>query len=236
LAGGAGVSRLSAMLALQNLDAEIAVRRSDVNAIEASLSRDGELERLRQQARKAAGARRSAEIAAGKAEAAVADIRHRVERVNRRLYDGSVGNPQDLLGMQGELAGLREKLEVAEEDLLSQMEETEIVETEAATARRALGERQAEREAAIPAHRQRLEAVRGRLDELVRARDEAAASLDGIDLRTYERIAARRQPAVAHLDGDSCGGCHLPIGISEARQVKAGELVQCSNCDRILVM
>jgi predicted nucleic acid-binding Zn-ribbon protein len=55
------------------------------------------------------------------------------------------------------------------------------------------------------------------------------------DLRTYERVRSRRTPAVTRLDGEACGGCHLPLGIAEVRAIKAGQLVQCSNCDRILV-
>jgi predicted nucleic acid-binding Zn-ribbon protein len=67
-------------------------------------------------------------------------------------------------------------------------------------------------------------------------RAAAAAAALPADLRIYERVAARRRPAVVHLERDSCGGCHLPLGVREANQVRSGEgLVQCSNCDRVVV-
>jgi predicted nucleic acid-binding Zn-ribbon protein len=41
---------------------------------------------------------------------------------------------------------------------------------------------------------------------------------------------------VVPLVGDSCGGCHLPVSIEERRAVRTSDgIVQCSNCDRILV-
>jgi predicted nucleic acid-binding Zn-ribbon protein len=56
------------------------------------------------------------------------------------------------------------------------------------------------------------------------------------DEALYQRVASRRHPAVASLSGDACGGCHLPLSIEERRQVRTGGgVVQCSNCDRILV-
>ena len=116
------------------------------------------------------------------------------------------------------------------------MEATESAEAALATARAAVAAREEERSAQEAPRRERLELARGQLDEVLALRATAATAAGPADLRLYDRVAPRRRPAVVHLEGDSCGGCHLPLGISEANQVRAGDgLVQCSNCDRVVV-
>lgn len=229
------MSRLGALLTLQTLDARIVATESDVTALTAALARDTELERRRERARSAAAVRRAAELAARDAEAAVTDVRHRAQHIEKRLYGGSVGNPQELMGMQNQLAAVGRDLQVRETELLERMEESDAAETDLVVAREQLAMGETQRAAALGPLGERVEAARHQLNELAEAREDARAALDDADLRTYERVGARRQPAVVRLDGDSCGGCHLPLGISEVHQVRGGDLVQCSNCDRILV-
>jgi uncharacterized protein len=63
-----------------------------------------------------------------------------------------------------------------------------------------------------------------------------AAAVDSRDLALYTRVARQRAPAVVRIVGDSCGGCHLPLSNEERHAVRSGErIVQCPNCDRILV-
>jgi predicted nucleic acid-binding Zn-ribbon protein len=229
------MSRLGALLTMQRLDEELAHHRAEVAALEAALARDEELERRRARADAARQERMDADLAARQAEGEAADVRQRAARLEKRLYDGSVGNPQELMGMQAELGTLKQKLDDAETSLLERMEEADAAGTAFDDATSAVQAREQERESEHGPRTVRLGELRAAAAELEAARGEAVADLDAADLRTYERVAAKRTPAVVRLAGESCGGCHLPIGISEARAVKAGSVVQCSNCDRILV-
>jgi predicted nucleic acid-binding Zn-ribbon protein len=224
------------LLILQDLDDRIGRLALEVVEIEASLAGDPDLELLREQAAAALAERQGAEERSRVVEHELNGVRQRARSLERRLYDGSVHNPQDLLGMQRDLAALRPRLDELEGGLLEAMEATESADAQVESTRAAVAEREAERASLEQPRRERLLAARGELTAARADRAAAAADTDPADLRIYERVAARRRPAVVHLDGDSCGGCHLPLGIREANHARAGtELVQCSNCDRVVI-
>ena len=224
------------VLHLQELDDRIAQLRTEISELEAALAGDPELESLRAAAQAAEAERQAAEEKSRAVERELTGVRQRARTLDRHLYDGSVRNPQDLLGLQHDLASLRPHLDELEGRLLEWMEATESAEAELGTARAAVAAREAERGSQEAPRRERLAAARRELDAARAARTATAAVIDPGDLRTYERVAARHRPAVVHLERDSCGGCHLPLGVREANQARSGEgLVQCSNCDRVVI-
>jgi len=229
-------SRGRLLLHLQELDDRIAQLRTEVSDLEAVLAGDPELESLRAAVEAAEQERQAAEEKSRAVERELTGVRQRARTLDRHLYDGSVRNPQDLLGLQHDLASLRPHLDELEGRLLEWMEATESAEAALATARAEVAAREEERASQEAPRRERLELARRQLDEILGLRATAATAAGPADLRLYERVAPRRRPAVVHLEGDSCGGCHLPLGIREANQVRAGDgLVQCSNCDRVVV-
>ncbi|MGA3183112.1 MAG: hypothetical protein ABSE52_00735 [Candidatus Dormibacteria bacterium] len=224
------------LLTLQETDDQIAQLEKEIAALEAALRRDPELERLRDEEQAAEAERQVAEERCRGVERELSGVRQRARSLERRLYDGSVRNPQDLLGMQRDLTALKPRLDELEASLLECMEASESAETVVAGARAAVTARDAERGSQETPRRERLALAQSELagQRVVRAA-AAAAALPG-DVRIYERVAAHWKPAVVHLEGDSCGGCHLPLGIREANQARSGEgLVQCSKCDRVVV-
>jgi hypothetical protein len=224
------------LLALQDLDDRIGHLQTEVADLEAALAGDPELERLRDAARAAERERQESEERSRGVERELTGVHQRARTLERRLYDGSVRNPQDLLGLQHDLAALTPRRDDLEVRLLEWMEATESAEAEVERARAAVSAREAERGSLETPRRERLDVARRELGEARAARAAAAAAAGPGDLRTYERVAARRRPAVVHLERDSCGGCHLPLGVREANQARAGDgLVQCSNCDRVVI-
>lgn len=221
---------------LQEVDTRIATLEADVARGEEQLRGDPELERVREAADAAAQDRRKAEESAASAEAEMNALQTRVTALDRRLYGGSVHNPQDLLEMQRELEVLRARLSDAEDRAIAQLGD---VEAAAAAERERMAELHAaeERRAAeLGPLETRLTAARAELQATRAGRDEVASQVDAAALALYRRVAQRRTPAVVGLEGDSCGGCHLPVSSEERRLVRAGtQIVQCSNCDRILV-
>jgi predicted nucleic acid-binding Zn-ribbon protein len=163
-------------------------------------------------------------------------LQRRVRDLNRRLYDGSVRNPHDLLEMQRELDALRERKDQAEEVAIALMEAEESASGEEHDAAAAAADREARRTAELGPLEQHLAALRQELASATAEREHVLAEVAPADVALYTRVAARHHPALVQVIGDSCGGCHLPLSIEERRAVRTGAgIVQCSNCDRILV-
>ena len=169
-------------------------------------------------------------------EKTVDALRQRARALEKHLYDGSVRNPQELLGMQHDLGSLRQRIDAEDEHLLALMERAETAATADREANAAIVDRERERAGRageLPrTGRSRCASVeRGERD-----RAELMTSIPSADLALYERLARRVPPAVVRIHGDSCGGCHIPFANSEVRRIRmADEPVQCSGCDRIVV-
>ena len=226
----------AAMLELQQIDDRLAGRRQAAREVEARIAGSPELDAARRRATGLAAERGMIEERLAAAARDSAALRGRVKVIDRQLYGGSVRNPQDLLTLQRELAEVRERLAEADDAELQLMEEAEAADAAATGAAAAVTTIEGDRSAAAGDERARLEALRAEIAELERDRAAVAGALPPDELALYTRLAARLHPAITQLKGDSCGGCRLPLGVREVRAARMGsELVQCSNCDRVVV-
>lgn len=221
---------------LQEVDTRIAALSADVTAAESLVRRDPDLERAREAVAAAERSRHSREADAAAGEAEVNALQARITTLDRKLYGGSVHNPQDLLEMQRELDVLRSRRSDAEDRALAQLDQAD----EAAAVERAgletLRDAEARRASQVAPLEARLARLRAELAEANSDRERIAAAVEPRALELYRRVAQHRTPAVVGIAGDSCGGCHLPLSNQERSAVRAGTTItQCSNCDRILV-
>jgi predicted nucleic acid-binding Zn-ribbon protein len=224
------------LLRLQEVDDHAAAQTAEINALRAVLRRDPELERQRGVVAEAERDQSAAAAELASAEQELAALEQRVKQLDRRLFDGSVRNPAELLEMQHELEPLRGRVGGLEEHILLLMERADAATQRALTARSTFEHLEMKRAAESGPRRKRLADLQRGLEETRRAREEALGTAGGADAALYARVASHRQPAVVSIKGDACGGCHLPLSNEERRAVRAGEtIVQCSNCDRILV-
>lgn len=138
--------------------------------------------------------------------------------------------------MQRELEAMRARLGELEDAELQRMEEAEAAATARAAADSAVARMEERRAGEMGPLERRLAELRSDLED---AEAELAASRSAVppaQLSLFQRVAARRNPAVVRIEGGACGGCHLPLSLHEVRNARLGpELTQCSNCDRILV-
>jgi uncharacterized protein len=157
-----------------------------------------------------------------------------------RAASGRVTSPKELTAIQEEVAALRRRQVVLEDDLLEQMEQRENLEAE---------------QAELAGRR---EAITSEQAEVTKARDSALAEIDqelaveqaasaavaprvGEQLRgLYDQIR-RRQGGVgaAALVGATCQGCRVSMSAVELaaiRKLPADTVKRCENCRRILVI
>lgn len=224
------------MLRLQGADDALAALNAEVRSLHGLLRGEPELDARRARARDAHAQQDEAAAQLSAAEQQLSSLEKRVATLNRRLYDGSVRNPAELLEMQRELEVLRGQRGDAEEQVLQLIEAAETAQAGAADSDGALAALESSREHEDAPRRQRLAELQQRLGAAQSARDQALAALTPTEQALYARVASHHHPAVVSIKGDACGGCHLPLSNEERRAVRAGDtIVQCSNCDRILV-
>jgi predicted nucleic acid-binding Zn-ribbon protein len=230
------VSRGGDLLRLQEIDARLGHDRTRLADVEAQITADPELQRRRREARRAAREQANADADLAGLEHTVDALRLRARDLERHLYDGSVRNPQELVGMQHDLQTLRARIDGEDETLLALMERAEAAAAVDRDANAAIVERELERADHAGELLEQAVALRASVERGERDRAELTAALPGADLGLYERLSRRVQPAVVRMVNDSCGGCHVPFANSEVRRIRvATDLVQCSACDRVVV-
>lgn len=74
------------------------------------------------------------------------------------------------------------------------------------------------------------------LDALRAVAAEKAKPVEKEYMDRYKEIKRHSVPPLAALNGDQCQGCNMSLPSSVARKVKAGELVECETCGRLLII
>ncbi|MBV8302013.1 MAG: hypothetical protein JOY68_08850 [Candidatus Dormibacteraeota bacterium] len=226
----------AALFRVQQLDERLSALREQQRHHEALLQRDPAV---------ASGStaldvaeREQADSEAGLAtiERELSTVADRARALHRRLYGGSVRNPNELLEMQHELDGLTSRVKELEDRVVEAMESAERAASITDARRSDLEAAQRRRDEAAGPLRQRLQSLEEDIAADDTERQRLFDSLPSAERALYTRVAARHRPAVVSIAGDACGGCHLPLSMEERRAVRAAErVVQCSSCDRILV-
>lgn len=74
--------------------------------------------------------------------------------------------------------------------------------------------------------------------ELETLRAEADKKAVGIQpelMERYRTIKLHSVPPLARLNGSQCGGCNMSLPSAVSRNIKAGQLVECETCGRLLL-
>lgn len=74
------------------------------------------------------------------------------------------------------------------------------------------------------------------LEGLRKAAEEKAQPIEPELMERYRTIKRHSVPPLAQLFGDQCGGCNMSLPSAVSRKVKAGELIECETCGRLLIV
>lgn len=167
-------------------------------------------------------------------EADLADLHSRIKRDNTRMYSGQIVDPRELASLERELHHHTTQRDALEERILALMESGEALQVQL----RALEERVAGFHQRHDTDRTSLQQEgRGLLKSLADLRAEriaAVASLDAPTISTYERARKTRGQAVSEVVNGVCQLCRIALPPKDVQHARAGALVTCSNCGRIL--
>jgi predicted nucleic acid-binding Zn-ribbon protein len=227
---------LKALLELSKVDVQIAEledERSGLPAARSALAQEREKGLAAVEAAQAALV--AAEQEQRRHEAAVADREALVAKLEGQQHQVKTNEAYKVL--LHEIDQARAAISDAETKILEAMEGIEAARAgleRARSAAKGLEERAAQQERGFAEREQTLDATLGTMR---RERAGLVGDVAAPFLQRYDRVAARRRPAVAIAMKGSCMGCHVTVPPQTILELRRGEgLHTCGNCQRILVL
>lgn len=231
------MSQISDITNLQAIDDEAATLADAREDVERRLAGDEDLAAARSALETAESALALLQREQRRLDGETAALSEKISAEEKRLYDGSVKNPKELGSIQHEVDTLKEKRGALEDELLevlSQIDAAESARADAAELTSALEQRWSAEEASL---QQQATSLDARIAATGARRQQQAAALQPQALAIYERVRIRRGAmVVARVTGGGCSGCRISLPDAVRRRALSPDaLVQCPNCDRILI-
>ena len=167
----------------------------------------------------------------------VSDAQFHRKSCEKRLYDGTVTQPKELEQLQNKIDEYQKIIKKNEDEIIVRMEALEVneeaisrIQTEEANLNNALKELEEDY------HGKNME-YEHIVNELEREASKIKGGISPELYKTFEQIArVHHGVALAPIEGECCGACHVAIPLSIRRKVGKEEttLVHCENCGRIL--
>jgi predicted nucleic acid-binding Zn-ribbon protein len=166
----------------------------------------------------------------------IEDLRTSIKQVNDKLYGGKTKNPKELVSLEKELEIFKAKLRQKEDELLDLMAEIESVQDKIKINSERLSKLEGEWQQQQKDLTQKQAKVKSRFSDLNRKRQALASDIARQTLELYEVIRLRKGQAVVKIEQGRCQGCRLNLAVNELQRARAGDLIQCSSCGRILCL
>jgi hypothetical protein len=221
---------------LQQLDIELQRNQQELNEVANHLSDDKALvateARIVSQKDHLDGAKKKQKSSEWELE----DLQDKVRQINGRLYGGKTKDPKELVNLEKEVKGLKSQIRTKEDALLEFMSQAEEMETGAKTTAgelESLKKEREQRQQTLGPRKNELEIV---LADLKRERKRLVEQINSEAFNIYERIRLAMGQAVVKVEKGRCLGCHITVPTSQWQKVRAGDLIQCNNCGRILYL
>ena len=170
------------------------------------------------------------------AEWELEDLQEKLNHLNNKLYNGTVKNPKELLNIEHEAESLKARLSTKEDALLEFMSQVEEMEAKVKAGTKEFQQLKQEWQQKQENLNHRKVEVDTVLTNLNENRRELAQQISPEALNLYEQIKLTKGQAVAKVEQGRCQGCRITLPISRWQKARAGDLVQCNNCQRILYL
>ena len=155
---------------------------------------------------------------------------------SKRLYDGSVKNPKELVAIQHDITATKEVRSAREDVMLEAMDAVDQAQAAVDAAVQDLEVAETEWQRNQEGLLEEKDAVDGQLRVLRTRREKMVAGIAWADLQLYEKLRkAKHGTAIAGLEHDVCQACRVTVPAGTLRSVKQGlEFVYCPSCARVL--
>lgn len=164
------------------------------------------------------------------------DLQEKIRQIDSKLYSGTTKDPKELVNLEKEVKGLKSQIKPKEDALLGLMSQMEEIEANVKTTIEEIERLKQEWEQKQETFGRRKSEIETLLAKLKEDRVALAQQLDPEVLNTYERIRLSRGQAVTKVERGKCQGCHIAVPTGQWQKIKAGDLIQCNSCSRILYL
>ena len=221
---------------LQQVDLELQRKQQELNEIESRLSDNKALvaaeSKLASQKEQLEDARKKQKNAEWELE----DLQEKVRQIDSKLYSGKTKDPKELINLEKEVKGLKSQIRPKEDALLGLMSQVEEIEAKVKTTTEELERLKREWEQSQETLGQKKSEVETVLAKLRGDRNGLVQQIDSEVLNTYERLRLTKGQAVVKVERGKCQGCHITVPTSQWQKARAGDLIQCNSCSRILYL
>ena len=231
-----GMTLAEQLYKLNQLDLELQKKQQELNEVENQLRDNMALvaaeSKLASQQEHLEDARRKQKNSEWELE----DLQEKVRRIDSKLYSGTTKDSKELVNLEKEVKSFKSQIRTREDALLGLMSQVEEIEAEARTTAEELEQLKREwkqRQASLRPRKSEIETV---LAKIRGDRNGLAQQIDSEALNIYERIRLTSGQAAVKVERGRCLGCHVNVPTSQWQKAKAGDLIQCNNCSRILYL
>lgn len=225
------------LFALQEIDLRRDARRAVIADIESRLEETEAVREARQAVEDSEDDLQGLQRLQRGFDAKLADLDAKIQPLEKRMYDGSVRNPKELTDMQKELDHFRadrSKLDDEGLELIEAIEQmTKLLSEQEEALRQAEAAWQQEKTELLD----QKSVAESEYATLEGQRGDHTSEMDRAMLGLYETLrTSKAGRAVASVVQGQCQGCRITLPTHLVQRLRAGGLlIQCPNCERILV-
>ena len=221
---------------LQELELDLEFHLIQASKLQATLKDDSALRQAENSLAEAALHLKDQQASLRALEDQSADLDAKVNEVKKSLYSGRIGNPKELSNLSKEQELLEAKRAQIDDQALQGMDNLEELQArcdqmmENLESVRALWQQNQAKDT------QALNAILSEIEKLKSERQEFISRFNPSDLELFQALRKSKGKAVSRVEQGNCRGCGLKLTPAWIQRARAGTLVQCSGCQRILYL
>ena len=164
-------------------------------------------------------------------------ISSKVEKEEKRLYDGTITDPKELRGIERETTHLKEKRDEMETQLLKKLEIIESIQEEIENLQNELKKLFEDEKESEKKYESLLIKLYNELNQIKERRHQLVEDIRLETITLYEKVRVERSGLGAvELKNGICHGCHLELPAEDIDNIiNTKELRQCPYCTRIII-
>jgi len=221
---------------LQQVDTELQRRQQELKDIEDRLSDDKALVAAESEIAEQKEQLEDAKKRQKDSEWELEDLQEKVRKIDSKLYSGTTKDSKELVNLEKEVKSLKSQIRPKEDALLVLMSQVEEIEAKVGITAEEIERLKREWEQSQETLGQRKSEVETVLAKLRGDRNILERQIDPEVINTYERLRLTSGQAVVKVERGKCQGCHITVPTSQWQKAKAGDLIQCTSCSKILYL